>query len=304
MDPRLLRHFVAVAEEGSFTRGAQRVHVVQSAVSASIKTLERQVGVRLLDRTSRSVALTAEGWELLASARQALDALDQVRDVAGALSGGLRGHVAFGVLAAPDLIGVPDVLAAFRARYPDVTVHMRTSPTGGHGLVADLLDESLDASLVVLPLDTTGLHVEPLTRGRHVLTVPAGHPYAARGRALRPAELDGAEFVDNPVGFSSRSAIDAALEAHGVHRRTTVEVSQVELAAASIAAGLGIGFVPEPVALAHPGLVPVDVEGVAPTWTYALATKRHRRPGRAVVALLELLRERAAALPEGPVPLR
>ena len=91
MELRQLNHFVAVAEEQSFTNAARRLSYVQSALSVSIQSLERELGVRLFERTTHRVALTDAGDALLPSARQILASVEQTRDIAAALRGVLRG---------------------------------------------------------------------------------------------------------------------------------------------------------------------------------------------------------------------
>ena len=119
--------FVAVAEEGSFTRAADRLHVVQSAVSAGVRNLERELGARLFDRSTHKVALSDAGRALLPEARATLSAAAAARDAVDAVRGGVRGTIILGTMQAQGMraIDVAELLAEFRYEHPGVEVHIR-----------------------------------------------------------------------------------------------------------------------------------------------------------------------------------
>src|SRR5580658_2407052 len=127
---RHLEYFLAVADTGSFTQAAKTLHVVQSGVSATVKTLERELGSPLFDRSQPRVTLTAAGRALLPQARGTLDAARAARDAVYRVQGTLHGTVAVGTLIAINLIDLPGLLAALRARHPGITVRLRTAATG------------------------------------------------------------------------------------------------------------------------------------------------------------------------------
>src|ERR1700757_1892545 len=117
MELRQLAVFVAVAEEGSFTRAADRLHVVQSAVSAAVRNLERELGARLFDRSTHRVELTDAGGALLPEARATLAAAQAARDAVDEARGGLRGTVVLGTMQAQGMraIDIAGVLSTFHA---------------------------------------------------------------------------------------------------------------------------------------------------------------------------------------------
>src|ERR1700755_94454 len=143
MELRHLATFVAVAEEGSFTRAASRLHVVQSAVSAGIRTLERELGADLFDPTTHRVALTDAGAALLPEARATLAAARGAREAVDAVRGGLRGTVTLGIMqsGAAGRVGSAALLASSRADHPDVELRARQ----GHS--AEMADEVRDGGL-------------------------------------------------------------------------------------------------------------------------------------------------------------
>jgi DNA-binding transcriptional LysR family regulator len=122
---RQLAHFVAVPEELHFSRAATRVHVVQSSLSASIHTLEREVGAALFVRDSRSVMLTQAGRALLPAARRALAAADEGRDAVAGVRGVLRGQLHVGAIQTLGVIDLPALLTALRRAHPGVTIRLR-----------------------------------------------------------------------------------------------------------------------------------------------------------------------------------
>ena len=127
MELRHLATFVAVAEEGSFTRAADRLHVVQSAVSAGVRNLEKELGAMLFDRSTHSVKLTDAGRALLPEALATLAAAQAARDAVDEVRGGLRGTVVLGTMQAQGMraIDVPGLLAEFRRDHPAVEVQIR-----------------------------------------------------------------------------------------------------------------------------------------------------------------------------------
>ena len=122
MELRQLATFVAVAEEGSFTRASDRLHIVQSAVSAGVRRLERELGAALFDRTTHKVELTDAGRALLPEARATLAAAAAARDAVDEVRGGVRGTVVLGTMQAQGMraIDLPGVLADFRNEHPGV----------------------------------------------------------------------------------------------------------------------------------------------------------------------------------------
>lgn len=287
MDIRQLETFIAIADEGGFTRAAARLHLVQSAVSATLKGLEAELGHPLIDRSPRRAALTAEGEALLEPARRVLESMAALRDAAGRLDGVVRGSLVVGIPAAPDVFDLAGLFSAFAVEHPAVALSARSSPAGSQGLLADLVADRLDMSIVVLPVEMPpSIEFDVLAGGGLHLAVPVGHPLAGRAR-VSPAELVAHPFVDFAPGFSNRIAVDAEFVRLGLSRDTRIEAPSTELAAAYIAAGAGIGFLPRLGPRLGAAVEFVPVAGMAARWTAALAFKRGRRRGTA----FELLRD-------------
>lgn len=238
-----MRYVVAVAETGSFTKAARRCLVVQSALSHQIARLERELGARLFDRTSRSVRLTAAGTAFLPSARQCLDFAERAAAEVAAAVGEVRGRLAVGVIPTVAAVDLPAVLKVFRQRYPQVRVALRMSPS--HELVSQVRDGALDLAFLGLPPSSAPLGVRgvELARDEHVAVVAAGHPLAGRAETDLSA-LAEEWFVDFPAGSPGRTQSDQAFAAAGVHREVAFEVTTPELMAGLIREGLGIAVLP------------------------------------------------------------
>lgn len=291
MDIRALEHFVAVAEELNVTRAAARSHAAQSTVSAALRSLERELGATLLERTTRSVRLTAAGERVLPAARAAVAAVEQARDLARDGSAGLRGRVRLGVLSSLDLIDLPSAVVAFRARHPQVDLRLAVAAQGSQGLQEDLLRGRLDLALFSAP-DHPGLTTSRLLGRRFVAMLPTGHRLAERPH-IRLADLADDDWVETPPGFGNRTMLDTALERAGVARRIVVEVGDLPSAVRFVAAGLGVGVLPD--AVAEPGCVRVPVLDGPPEWQLHLAARRTPGPGAAAQALQSALVEHVAA---------
>ncbi|QTE28839.1 LysR family transcriptional regulator [Pengzhenrongella sicca] len=298
MDLRMLETFVAVAEEGGFTRAAVRLHLVQSSVSASVASLERQLGFRLFDRRTRSVQLTAEGRSFLESARAAVDAFNRAREDAAKLGGGVAGTVAVGVLVIPDMLGVARAVTTLHAQHPGIDIIVRTATNGSEGLLGDIVAGDLDLSFVVLPLPFAHppeIVFEPLVAGRYLLCCGRSHPWAGRTDDIPVEEFDGVDFVEFPHGFSTRRATDERFAHTQVRRRTHVEVAHLELVATYIAAGTGVGFVTENLVQASDALVPLTASWIDLRWSIAIARRRGRRVSGAASTFLDVVRENSRA---------
>jgi DNA-binding transcriptional LysR family regulator len=301
VDSRQLEYFVAVAEELSFTRAAQRLFTVQSTVSAAVRALETDLKTTLFDRSTRRVALSAAGQALLPEAKAALEALDRARAAAEEASTGLRGNVRIGTLARLNLVNLAELLGAFHRKYPLVEVHVATSPTGSTGLADDVRHGRLDVALLGLPKpELSGLDVRDIATVPFVALLPASHPLAGRrtghtkpyGTAgVRLEELAAERFVDMPPGFGNRKMVDRAFDTIGMPRRIQVEVPELTTIPDYVRVGLGVAVVPDLELAEEPGVTKLPIKGTELTWTLSVVTAAGRRSSRAVTALLELIGE-------------
>lgn len=297
MELRHLEYFVAVAEEQNFTRAAERLHIVQSAVSAAVKQLERDLGAQLLERGSRRVTLTSAGAELLPYARITLDAARDARDAVARVRDGLGGALRIGVLTSIRFIDVPALLGEYHRRHPGVQLHTRTAPTGTQGLIELLIDHRLDLAFVTPGGPRpAGVELIPLAASMLDLVLPEGHPLAAQ-ETVAIDQLADLNFIDAPLGYGSRSVADLAFASAGVRRRVVIEITEYAIGPDYVRNGLGVALFPRYGLTDLPGIAVRPVTGADLTFPLALAVPDDRAPSAAAKALIELITQNPRDLP-------
>ncbi len=247
MELRLLRFFVAVAEELHFGRAAARLHMAQPPLSQAIRGLEEELGARLFERTSRSVRLTAAGAALLPEARALLDHAAHAAELARRVHLGQAGELRVGYMnPAMDAV-LCHALPKFRSRWPGVELRLVELPTPRQ--LEELRAGRLDLGFIRLVegdgQDLAGLETRLACSEPYVLALPAGH----RLESLRRAPLR--EVAAEPLILFPRSGLPrlhdemlAALRATGVEPRIAQEVGGKHASLALVAAGLGVCLVP------------------------------------------------------------
>lgn len=243
MELRHLEHFLAVAEEGNFTRAAARLHVVQSALSASVQTLEKDLEARLFDRTTHRVELTDAESALVPAARRTLAAAEAARDVVAAVHGGTRGTVRVGIMHSLGPVDLGAVLTAFRRTRPGVQLALEAAPGGSAELVHEVSVGRLDVAFAAVPDDLPpALAVRRLAGEQMMLACPPGHRHGP-GSSMRLQELAGQRFVDFPVGWGTRAATDRLFATSGLRREVAVRVADTPTVLHLVDAGFGHAFV-------------------------------------------------------------
>jgi DNA-binding transcriptional LysR family regulator len=236
-----LRYVVAVAETSSFTRAAERCIVVQSALSHQIARLERELGARLFDRTSRRVRLTSAGEAFLPAARQCLAAAEHAAAEVAAAVGEVRGRLTVGVIPTVAAVDIPRALHDFHRRHPPVRIGLRVGTSGG--LVEQVRTGAVEVAFLGLPLTDSprGVEARELARDRLVAVVAPGHPLADRDEVdLRG--LSSEVFVDFPVGSAGRAQSDQAFARSGITREVAFEVTAGDFMARLIQQGLCVAL--------------------------------------------------------------
>jgi DNA-binding transcriptional LysR family regulator len=235
---RLLRSFVAIAEEGSLTRAATRLHIAQQSLSQQVRSLEGQLGATLLERTSRGVRLTPVGTVLLREARSVLARADSAAAAVRRAAAGEEGELRVGFLSSVANYMMPPVIRAYRERHPAVT--LRTREVSIARLVAGLRAGELDAGLTRPPhvddLATEVVLTEPVAA-----VLPAGHRLAGR------TELTLADLADEPWVLTPRSSwppwhriYDEDFARAGFAPRVVERGTSPQQLLALVAAGVGV----------------------------------------------------------------
>jgi DNA-binding transcriptional LysR family regulator len=300
MELRQLGVFVAIAEEGSFTAAADRLNLVQSAVSATIRTLEAELSTPLFERTTRRVMLTDAGHTLLPEARAILEASRLAIDAVDQVKGGVRGTVAVGIMqaSASSAVSVPKLVAGFQRLHPLVTVRVR-HVGGSEDIATHVRDGELDLGILSLPGEESGLELTELGREPMLLACPAGHPLSER-KTVSIAELADEPFVDGTPGWGIRTVTDRAFAAAGLKRTLRFEVNDGPSVAQFVAAGLAVALLPPSIASSEPSLRLVPIRGEQPVFRTLLGVPNGRRLRAAPLAFAAFVRDDVAAQQRRP----
>jgi DNA-binding transcriptional LysR family regulator len=287
---RQLQAFRAVAEDGSFTRAAERLGLAQPALSLLVRTLERELGAKLFDRTTRRVELTEAGREFLADAARVLVSLDlAVRNMRD-LTERRRGRLA---VAAPPLLSavvLPGAVADFRQLHPGVRVILIDEPT--EGILASVRSGEADLGVGTFAADEQGIARTVLVRDELVLFCARGHPLSTRS-PVTWADLAEAPLVTITPGSGIRALVESAFRDAGLHWSPAFEVAHVATAVALAEAGLGVAVLP---AYAGAGsaasgrLIRKAIGGPTVVREVALATLRGRSLPPAAATFVPILR--------------
>ncbi len=240
MELRHLSAFVAVAEELHFGRAAKRLQMAQPPLSQQIRRLEKELGVQLFERNTRSVRLTSAGESFLQPVRTVLDDLDIAVRAAKAAGRGEYGRVSIGFAGASSHETLPRLTRAVRAAHPGIELVM-TGQTYANVALARVADGSLDLGFVRLPVTQPGVAHRVIDEEELVCALPSDHPLAARDRVSIGA-LSEEPFVSFPAntGSTVRDAMVGACEAAGFNPRVVQEAPDSYTILALVAAGVGV----------------------------------------------------------------
>lgn len=286
--------FVAVARELHFGRAAESIPMAQSALSKQIRLLEEEVGVELLQRTTRRVELTAAGEAFLGHVEALLAAYREAKQAAVRADAGEIGHlrVGFGGSATYELM--PRLARTFRAAVPDVRLDLRSEMVTRAQIEA-LHREELDIGFLRPPIAEPELNVETLRREKLLIALPERHPQAGNDVVDLATMMD-SDFVTYPstAGASIYSVIVSACNEAGFSPRVAQEASETHMVISLVAAGMGVALVPEAIRfLRMPGVVYRDLVGVSPEIDLAVAWRRSdNRP--VVKRMIDLAKELTA----------
>ncbi|MFF5257985.1 LysR family transcriptional regulator [Actinomadura viridis] len=247
MELQQLRYVVAVAETRNFTRAAERCRVVQSALSHQIAALERELGARLFERTSRRVRLTSAGEAFLPAARECLEAADRARAEIAAATGEIRGRLAIGAIPTVAAVDLPLALKDYSRRHP--RVHITLTSAGSSELIDGVKRSTVDVAFLGLPPRAAPKGVQSLRLGggELVAVVAPDHPRTEDEVDLQ--SLADEPFIDFRAGAAGRVQSDLAFAAVGVQRHVPFEVSTADFMVDLVRQGLGVGMLPAAYAL-------------------------------------------------------
>jgi LysR family transcriptional regulator, carnitine catabolism transcriptional activator len=283
---RQIKAFLALAEQKNFTRAARQCHLSQSAFSTLIRTLEDAISIRLFDRDTRKVELTAEGELFMDGAERLLHDFRSALEDLGEHAARRRGRVALAALPSLAAGWLPGVLAEFHSRHPGIELD-----------VADELSDSCvervrtgraDFSLAAVRASAPELRTDPFCADRFHLVCRADHPLARRRRPTL-ADLAGEPFIHLARSSSVRQHIEAAIRPAQMNR--VMELEQLSTVAGMVRAGLGITVVPALTLFhfGHPDLVTRPLSAPGLKREIFVIRRRDRSLSSAAQALLDFL---------------
>ena len=297
MDTRQLAAFCAVVERRSFSHVAEQLGVTQPAVSLQIRSLEKRLGLQLLDRSGRRVEPTEAGARLYRSAQRLLAMEEQLlADLGGEAEGELVGRLEIGASTGPGGTVLPVVLGQFQRLHPEVHVALAVSDT--QHVVEQVARREVELGVVGAARRHRGVVFEPFFRDEVVLAVPRGHRFA--GRAVTLDELKAEPLVLMQEGAGVRQVIEEELREAGVRLRdldVRLELGLQESARSAVVAGYGVTFISRSAIEADIAAGTVDVgrvEGLDPSRTISLVRSAGRAETRVAQAFVEFARSTLA----------
>jgi DNA-binding transcriptional LysR family regulator len=282
-----LRYVIAVAETSSFTQAARQCQVVQSALSHQIARLERELGARLFDRTSRRVQLTPAGAAFLPAARQCLDAAERAAAEVAATVGEVRGRLAVGLIPTVAAVDIPRVLRDYRGKYPQVRISLRVGASDD--LTEQVRQGEIEVAFLGLPPTShpRGVNARELARDHLVAVVAPDHPLA-KETTVDLRRLSTEVFVDLPANTAGRAQSDHAFAAAGLSRDVAFELTTADsMMARLVREGLCIAMLPSTYVPQLTGVTTVEVTDAAARVEYVIWNRAGRTP--AACAFLGLL---------------
>lgn len=288
MELRQLRYLVAVADEQHFTRAAAREHVAQPALSQQIRRLEAELGLTLVQRTTRRVAMTEAGELLVARARRALAELEVAGAELQSLAGVQAGRLSIGALHTMGPVDLSLLLADFHRDHPGVELTVREQSS--EELAEMLRDDEIDLAFLSVTerIQSHGLTLHPLVSEELVAVLPADHRLARR-RRVRLAELAGETFVSFREGARLRELLVGAAAEAGFQPRVALESNESRSIRSLVSRGLGVALLPRSDADEAGAQIAVcALAGPPLRRDVTLAARAQRRPSPAAQAFLEL----------------
>src|SRR5690242_11195125 len=295
MDTRQLAAFCAVVERKSFSQAAERLGVTQPAVSLQVRSLEKRLGRKLLDRSGRRVEPTEAGLALYRGAQRMLQLEEQLVEELEAEAGGeLAGTLAVGASTGPGSTVVPVLLCEFQRANPGVAVSLSISDT--QTVVDRVAERELELGVVGAARRHRGVVFEPFFRDEVVLACPPDHRFA--GRTISLDELKEEPLIVMQEGAGVRQVIEDELRRAGTRLRDLeprLELGLQESARTAVSAGYGVTFISRAAIdadLAAGTLAVARVKGLDPARQISLVRSTGRSPTRAAEAFLSFARER------------
>jgi DNA-binding transcriptional LysR family regulator len=296
MDTRQLAAFCEVVDRKSFSQAAERLGVTQPAVSLQIRSLEKRLGTKLLDRSGRRVEPTESGQRLYRAAQRMLSLEDQLLEDVAEADGvpQLRGELSLGASTGPGGTVVPLLLCEFQREHPQLGIELSVSDT--KRVIEQVAERELELGVVGAAPRHRGVVFEPFFRDEVILVVPPKHAFA--GKPVSLAELRTETLILMQEGAGVRQVIEDELRRAGIRPRdlgVKLELGLQESVKSAVAAGFGVTFISRSgveAELAAGTLAAAGVRGLEPAREISLVRPAGRSPTRAADAFVAFARAR------------
>lgn len=303
MELRQLQYALKVAEERSFSRAAEKLHIAQPSLSQQVLKLEQELGVKLFDRATTPLELTYAGERFAETAGRILDLAEQLRREMEDVADLKKGRLTIGSLPITGAHVLPVVLPVFQKRFPGIKVVLVEGTTSE--LEELTARGKTDFTLLTLPLQDTGLVYEPVLTEKILLAVPPGHRLAGGVTAksgsppqnlprIRLSELRDEPFILLKRGQGFRQIAVELCRNAGFEPHIAFESGNIETVQSLVAAGMGVSFVPEMVARSGWTAVKpayLAIADPASERTLVVACRQGRYLSRAAQAFIEMMKE-------------
>src|SRR6185312_5910268 len=299
MDTRQLAAFCEVVERKSFSHAAERLGVTQPAVSLQVRSLEKRLGTKLLDRSGRRVEPTEAGQRLYRLAQRMLTLEDQLLEEVSSADavGVLRGELALGASTGPGGTVVPVLLGEFQREHPELSVALSISDT--NRVIEQVAERELELGIVGASPRHRGVVFEPFFRDEVILVVPPAHRFA--GEQISLEQLRGEPLILMQEGEGVRQVIEDELRRGPIRLRdldVRLELGLQESVKSAVVAGYGVTFISRSgveAELAAGTLAAARVKGLEPAREISLVRPSGRSPTRAAEAFVAFARAKLAA---------
>lgn len=244
MDLQQMEYVLAVAKYRNFTLAAESCFISQSSLSLQISKLEKELGVRLFDRTTRSIRITQAGHAFVQQATEILQSSDRLQQTMSDYSGLLRGTINIGAITALEKIGFSDLIADFYARYPGLTLNITHEKSVT--LLEALEHREIDLAFLAQPPSGSfpNIHFEHMGTDEYVLLVPDDHPLANR-ETVDLSLLKDERFILHHPDQTAGSVFINACKDSGFTPNVACRIDASSLALSLIRTGIGIGILPQ-----------------------------------------------------------
>ncbi|HJT71054.1 MAG TPA: LysR family transcriptional regulator [Terriglobales bacterium] len=239
MDFDQLETFIEVARLSSFSRAAEKRFRTQPAISSQIRSLEEEVGAKLLDRSGGKVSITASGKLFLKFAEDTLDARKAAVTAIAETERVPRGEIVVGANEGTCLHVLPEVFANFKKQYPDVSISIKRADYGK--VLESVIENAVDFGVVSLPVSDNRLTAVPIHRDELVLIAPPKHPLS-KLKSASAVDIAQYPLVMPKIGHT-RDALDSLFHLQKLKPRIAMELDSSELLKRFVAADVGVGFI-------------------------------------------------------------